>query len=116
MQGPFVQKEAKWGLIFVKIRVSRPLKHKSKWKADRTADKAKFLMPNISVRQDYWYNHLSQPGKKYGWWMDQRVGSVIVKSDVLADEAKRVFEEEVNITTEAPLRPGSNVGLYMCRT
>ena len=40
------------------------------------------------------YNHLSQEGKKYdGCLVNGSKSWLIVKSDVLADEAKRVFGE-----------------------
>ena len=48
-----------------------------------------------------WYNHLSQGGKKCGYLVNGSKSWLIVKSDVLADEAKRVFGDEVNITTES---------------
>ena len=48
-----------------------------------------------------WYNHLSQEGKKkYGCLVNGPKSWLIVKSDVLAVEAKRVFGDEVNITTK----------------
>ena len=47
-----------------------------------------------------WYNHLSQEGKKNGYLVNRSKSWLIVKSDVLADEVKRVFGHEVNITTE----------------
>ena len=47
-----------------------------------------------------WYNHLSQEGKMYGYLMNGSKSWLIVKSNVLADEAKRVFGDEVNITTK----------------
>ena len=47
-----------------------------------------------------WYNHLSQEGKKYGCLENGPRSWLIVKSDVLAVEAKRVFGEEINITRQ----------------
>ena len=47
-----------------------------------------------------WYNHLSQEGKKYGYLVNGSKSWLIMKSDVLADDAKGVFGDEVNITTE----------------
>ena len=55
-----------------------------------------------------WYNHLSQEGKKYGYLVNGSKSWLIVKSDVLADEAKRVFGEEVNITTEGQRHLGGH--------
>ena len=48
-----------------------------------------------------WYNHLSQEGKMHGYLVNGSKSRLIVKSEVLADEAKRVFGDEVNITTES---------------
>ena len=42
--------------------------------------------------------------------MNGSKGWLIVKSDVLADEAKRVFGEEVNITTEGQRHFGAVIG------
>ena len=47
-----------------------------------------------------WYNHLSQEGKKYGYLVNGSKSWLTVKSGVLTDEAKRVFGDEVNFTTE----------------
>ena len=57
-----------------------------------------------------WYNHLSQEGKKYGYLMNGSKSWLIVKSDVLADEAKRVFGDEVNITSEGQRHFGAVIG------
>ena len=46
------------------------------------------------------YNHLSQEGKKHGYLVHGSTSWLIVKSDVLVDEAKRVFGDDVNITSE----------------
>ena len=48
-----------------------------------------------------WHKHLSQEGKKYGY---------LVKSEKLADEAERVFGDEVNITTEGQRHLGAVIG------
>ena len=57
-----------------------------------------------------WYNHLSQEGKKYGYLVNGPKSWLIVKSDVLAVEAKRVFGDEVNITTKGQRHLGAVVG------
>ena len=57
-----------------------------------------------------WYNHLSQEGKKYGYLVNGSKSWLIVKSDVLADEAKRVFGDEVNVTTEGQRHLGAVIG------
>ena len=54
-----------------------------------------------------WYNHLCQEGKKFGYLVNGSKSWLIVKSDVLADEAKRVFGDEVNVTTEGQRHLGS---------
>ena len=54
-----------------------------------------------------WYNHPSQEGKKCGYLVNGSKSWLIVKSDVLADEAKRVFGDEVNVTTEGQRHLGS---------
>ena len=56
-----------------------------------------------------WYNHLSQEGKKYGY-LNGSKNWLIVKSDVLVDEANRVFGDEVNITSEGQRRLGAVIG------
>ena len=45
-----------------------------------------------------WYNHLSQEGKKYGYLVNGSKSWLIVKSDVLADEAKGVLQLKVGAT------------------
>ena len=57
-----------------------------------------------------WYNHLSQEGKKCGYLVNGSKSWLIVKSDVLADEAKRVFGDEVNVTTEGQRHLGAVIG------
>ena len=57
-----------------------------------------------------WYNHLSQEGKKYGYLVNGPMSWLIVKSDVLAVEAKKVFGDDVNITTEGQRHLGAVIG------
>ena len=59
-----------------------------------------------------WYNHLSKEGKKYGYLVNGSKSWLIVKSDVLGDEAKRVFGDEVNITTEGQRLLGAVIGSH----
>ena len=47
-----------------------------------------------------WYKYLCEEGKKYGYLVNGSKSWLIVKSQELADEAERVFGDEVNITTE----------------
>ena len=50
--------------------------------------------------------------KKYGYLVNGSKNWLIVKSDVLADEAKRVFGDEVNVTTEGQLHLGAVIGSH----
>ena len=54
-------------------------------------------------------NHLSQEGKKYCYLVNGSKSWLIVKSDVVTDEAKGVFGDEVNITTEGRRNLGAVV-------
>ena len=47
-----------------------------------------------------WVAHINNINQKYGYLVNGSKNWLIVKSDVLADEAKRVFGDEVNIKTE----------------
>ena len=47
-----------------------------------------------------WYSHLNQEGKKYGYVVNGSKSWLIGKSEVVADDAKRVFGDDVNITNE----------------
>ena len=49
-------------------------------------------------------------GKKYGYLVNESKSWLIVKSDVLADEAKRVIGNEINITTEGQRHVGAVIG------
>ena len=48
--------------------------------------------------------------KKYDYLVNVSKSWLIVKSDVLEDEAKRVFGDEVNVTTEGQRHLGSVIG------
>ena len=58
-----------------------------------------------------WYNHLSQEETKYGYLVNISRSWLIVKSDVLVVEAKRVFVDEVNITSEGQRHLGAAIPL-----
>ena len=47
-----------------------------------------------------WYNHLSQEGKMCRYLVNGSKSWLIVKSNLLTDEEKRAFRDEVNITTK----------------
>ena len=55
-----------------------------------------------------WYSrHLNQEGKKYGYVVNGSKSWLIGKSKVVADEAKRVFGDDVNITNEGQRQLGA---------
>ena len=61
-----------------------------------------------SIVQLYnWYRQLSKEGQKFGYLVNGAKTWLIVKSRELAEEAKRVFEKEVNITTEGQRHLGA---------
>ena len=61
-----------------------------------------------SIVQLYnWYKHLSKEGQKFGNLVNGSKSWLIVKSGELAKEAKRVYGEEVNITTEGQRHLGA---------
>ena len=57
-----------------------------------------------------WYNHLSWEGKKYGYPVNGSKSWLIVKSDVLVDEARKVFGDDFNITSEGQCHLGAVIG------
>ena len=57
-----------------------------------------------------WYKYLCEEGKKYGYLVNGSKSWLIVKSQELADEAERVFGDEVNITTEGKRHLGAVIG------
>ena len=64
-----------------------------------------------SIVQLYnWYRKLSKEGQKFGYLLNGRKSWLIVKSDVLAVEAKKVFGDEDNITTEGQRHLGAVIG------
>ena len=77
---------------------------KQVWLADDSAEAGQ-IMPLCN-----WYNHLTQVGKEYGYLVDESKSWLIVKSDVLADEAKSMFGNEINITTEGQRHLGTVIG------
>ena len=61
-----------------------------------------------SIVQLYnWYKQLSKEGQKFGYFVNGSKSWLIVKSGELANEAKRVFGDEVNITTEGQRHLGA---------
>ena len=58
-----------------------------------------------------WYMQLSKEGEKFGYLVNGSKSWLIVKSEAFADEAKRVFGDEVNITTEGQHHLGAVIAL-----
>jgi trehalose/maltose hydrolase-like predicted phosphorylase len=56
------------------------------------------------------YNYLKGEGKKYGYLVNGSKSWLIVKSQELAKEAKRIFGDEVKITTEGQLHLRAVIG------
>ena len=54
-----------------------------------------------------WYRQLSKEGQKFGNFVNGSKTWLIVKSGELAEEAMRVFGEEVNITTDGQRHLGA---------
>ena len=57
-----------------------------------------------------WYKHLNTEGKKYGYLVNGMKSWLIVKSQALADEAQRIFGNEVNITVDGKRHLGDVIG------
>ena len=57
-----------------------------------------------------WYKYLKGEGKNYGYLVNGSKSWLIVKSQELAKEAKRIFGDEVNITTEGQRHLGAVIG------
>ena len=77
---------------------------KQVWLADNSAGGGK-----IAILHD-WHKHLSQEGEKFGYFVNGSKSWLIVRSEALADEAKTVFGDEVNITTEGQRHLGAVIG------
>ena len=61
-----------------------------------------------SIAQLYnWYKQLSKEGQKFGYFVNGSKSWLIGKSGELAKEAKRVFGDEVNITTKGQRHVGA---------
>ena len=72
-------------IMIQSLRTSTP-QVKQVWLADDWAGGGQIVQLYIN-----WYNHVSQEGKKYGYLVNGSKSWLIVKSEVLVDEAKRVF-------------------------
>ncbi|XP_068723901.1 uncharacterized protein [Montipora capricornis] len=90
-------------IMIQSLRTSTP-GVKQVWLADDSAGAGQI------VQLHDWYNHLSQEGKKYGYLVNGSKSWLIVKSDVLVDEAKRVFGDKVNITSQGQRHLGAVIG------
>ena len=76
-------------IMIQSLRTSTP-GVKQVWLADDSAGRRQIVLLYN------WCNHLSQEGKKFGYLVNGSKSWLIVKSDLLADEAKRVFGDVVN--------------------
>ena len=72
--------------------------------ADRSAGGGR-IVPLYS-----WYKHLCQEGNKFGYLVNGSKSWLIVKSPKQADEAERLFGQEVNIKTEGKRHLGAVIG------
>jgi hypothetical protein len=79
--------------IIQSLRISIP-DVKQVWLADDSAGGG--MIPSLYS----WYHCLCEEGMKYGYHVNGSKSWLIVKSQLLASEAERVFGSEVNITTE----------------
>ncbi|KXJ16293.1 hypothetical protein AC249_AIPGENE28269 [Exaiptasia diaphana] len=86
----------------VDFNVSLVLTHV--WLADDSAGGGK-----IQALHD-WYQNLCEEGRKFGYLVNGSKSWLIMKTDVLADEAKRVFGDKVNVTTEGQRHLGAVIG------
>ena len=77
---------------------------KQEWLADDSAGGGK-LVPLYD-----WYKRLTLEGTKYGYFVNGSKSWLIVKSELLAEEAKKVFGDEVNVTTEGHSHLGAVIG------
>ena len=57
-----------------------------------------------------WYKYLCEEGKKYGCLVNGSKSWLIVNSQELADDAERVFGDEIYITTEGKRNLGAVIG------
>ncbi|XP_022802897.1 uncharacterized protein LOC111340333 [Stylophora pistillata] len=64
---------------------------------------------------NHWYKYLCEDGKKYGYLVNGSKSWLILKSQELVDEAKWVFGDEVNITTEGKRHLGAVIGSKVYR-
>ncbi|CAB4020077.1 Hypothetical predicted protein [Paramuricea clavata] len=85
------------------LRIQTP-EVKQVWLADDSAGGGK-LVPLYD-----WYKQLTLERTKYGYFVNGSKSWLIVKSELLAEEAKKVFGEEVNVTTEGHSHLGAVIG------
>ena len=78
-------------IMIPSLRTSTPVV-KQVWLADDSAG-GEQIVPLYN-----WYSHLSQEGKTFGYLVNGSKSWLIVKSDVLADEAKGVLQLNVGAT------------------
>ena len=52
------------------------------------------------LRQLYWYKYVERKGKTFGYLVNGPKCWLIPKLRLLANDAKQIFGEEINVTTE----------------
>ena len=85
------------------LRVSIP-QVKQVWLADDSAGGGSIESLN------QWYKSLCEEGKKFGYIVNGAKSWLIVKNSELAESAKKVFGDEVNITLEGRRHRGAVIG------
>ena len=95
-------------LMISSLRASIP-QVKQVWLADDSAGGG-------SIESLYqWYKTLSEEGKKFGYIVNGAKSWLIVKNSELAESAKKVFDDEVNITLEGRRHLGAVIGSILSR-
>ncbi|KXJ13026.1 hypothetical protein AC249_AIPGENE28169 [Exaiptasia diaphana] len=90
-------------IIIESLRIEVP-SVKQVWLADDSAGAGTITSLNN------WYKVIVQEGKKYGYIVNGSKSWLITKSESLADEAKQVFGNDVNITCEGKRHLGAVIG------
>ena len=57
-----------------------------------------------------WYNILVVEGKKYGYFVNGKKSCLVAKSEQIAELARLLFGDKVNITTEGKRHLGAVIG------
>ena len=89
--------------MIASLRASIP-QVKEVWLADDSAGGGSI----VSLYQ--WYKNLCEEGRKFGYIVNGAKSWLIVKTSELAESAKKVFGDEVNITLEGRRHLGAVIG------